>query len=130
MDNIHIPSLTLAVPFQARSYLGDDPNTMVVLRFLGTTPNSSSALNTLASIISQIVTGFSLDTQELSFNMDLPQELNEMNVVFEKLLHLIGEKSDKQVVIFLDSLDQLSSVDYTFKLHWLPKKIPSNVYKL
>ncbi|KAK3105389.1 hypothetical protein FSP39_024054, partial [Pinctada imbricata] len=92
---------------------------IVILRFLGTSPESSNVVNLLRSLCQQILinTGDKTD-----YDMD---SLESLMQVFKTIV----EKYDSglPMVIFLDSLDQLSNVHSAHKLRWLPKKLGKNV---
>ena len=54
------------------------------------------------------------------------KDLREISRRFQKLLDWFSV-SEFKLVIFVDSLDQLSPAQNTFHLKWLPKSIPANV---
>jgi len=96
---------------------------VVVLRFLGTTPSSSDILSVLRSVITQ-----------LSLALDLPvsdklEQMSNVRKAFATLLQRIGKKrSHSCVVIFFDSVDQLSKTYGAHRMMWLPRVLPRNVY--
>jgi len=96
---------------------------IVVLRFLGTTPASSDILSVLRSVIAQ-----------LSLALDLPvsdklEQMSSARTVFASLLQRVGKKrSQSRIVIFLDSVDQLSKTFGAHRMMWLPRVLPRNVY--
>lgn len=95
-----------------REWVNPSKKPVVLLRFLGTTPDSSSIHPLLISICSQLscVYGVSLD--------NIPEELSQLINHFKKLLsHATAERP---LFIFLDSLDQLSAVNSAHSLSWLP----------
>ncbi|ESO82088.1 hypothetical protein LOTGIDRAFT_135306 [Lottia gigantea] len=91
---------------------------MVIIRFLGTTPRSSSINPLLTSLCKQLSAMYSNNSN------DIPTELAPLTQHFKKLLTLVGE--DMPLVIFLDSLDQLSGTDGAHQLTWIPTTLPRN----
>jgi hypothetical protein len=102
------------------NYVPDPQNYSVVLRFLGTTPTSSSISSTLNSIIYQICRLFSLPMPKKQ--TAITSELKFM--LLELLLLLKDTHPSKKVVIMLDSVDQLSTGGYN--LDWVLPEFPSN----
>ncbi|XP_077984718.1 NACHT domain- and WD repeat-containing protein 1-like [Glandiceps talaboti] len=95
-----------------------DGKAVVVLRFLGTTPNSSNIRRVLYSLVQQIYKVFGDDTI-------IPQDLK----LLIRSLHDSMSKASKErpLVILLDSLDQLDSDDGAQQLSWLPIELPKHV---
>ena len=56
---------------------------------------------------------------------ELPQEFSDLKQFFKDLLVSIPD--EKRVVLFLDSLDQLSDSNNAHSLRWLPLVLPRNV---
>ncbi|XP_056004736.1 NACHT and WD repeat domain-containing protein 2-like [Ostrea edulis] len=92
---------------------------VVVLRFLGTSPDSSNLRRLLRSLCSQILYNTTGDA------VDVPEEFDELVILFQGLLD--EYRSDRPLVIILDSLDQLSEDHAAYKLRWLPRKLKQNV---
>ena len=95
----------------------------VLVRFLGTSPQSSTIRELLVSISEQICTlfGFSLPLFSKMETIDIVQYFR--NILMSSIDNLPG----KRVVIMLDSIDQLSLVDGAHSMKWLPLFLPSNV---
>ncbi|XP_060582877.1 NACHT and WD repeat domain-containing protein 2-like [Ruditapes philippinarum] len=91
-------------------------NAVVVLRFLGTSPDSSNLRRLLHSLCEQIVVCYGKE------RTSVPEDFEELKDFFSELLKL-GTK-EKPLVIILDSLDQLARDHNAYKLHWLPRKLP------
>lgn len=91
-----------------------------MLRFLGTTPNSSSIIPLLTSLCKQLTCLYDQPEDEY-----IPDELSPLVQHFKKLLCCATE--EKPLVLILDSLDQLSGADGAHQLTWLPTTLPSNV---
>ncbi|XP_013421183.1 NACHT and WD repeat domain-containing protein 2 [Lingula anatina] len=92
---------------------------VMIIRFLGTSPDSSSIIPLLKSLCHQIAHVYCQDMTEI------PNELAPLCQHFKKLLTCMTEL--RPLVIFLDSLDQLSGTDGAHQLAWLPMSLPKNV---
>ncbi|KAL8615116.1 hypothetical protein ACOMHN_054485 [Nucella lapillus] len=92
---------------------------VMAVRFLGTTPGSSTIVPMLTSVCSQLSV---LHEQSLE---DIPEELSPLIQHFKKLLMYPTE--EKPLVLFLDSLDQLSGAEGAHQLTWFPVNLPTNV---
>lgn len=104
---------------QVKSWFSEDKSPIMILRFLGTTPGSSTIMPLLSSLCNQIayLLGEPLD--------EIPEELAPLGHHFKKLLSLTPE--NKPIVLFLDSLDQLSGSYGAHTLTWLPALLPPHV---
>ena len=92
---------------------------MRLLRFCGTSPDSSAIIPLLTSLCTQIAWNFEITGE------DIPDEMSPLCVYFKKQLG--HASSERPIVIFLDSLDQLSATDGAHGLAWLPTSMPPNV---
>ncbi|CAH1790955.1 unnamed protein product [Owenia fusiformis] len=92
---------------------------VTVLRFLGTTPQSSSVRQTLSSICRQISEVYERDISAI------PDDYSLLVSYFQELLNVATKENP--LVLVLDSLDQLSSSHHAHGLSWLPKQLPVNV---
>ena len=99
--------------------MGNKCKPVIIVRFLGTTPDSSSIYPLLKSICSQICHNY----QKPSDN--IPLELSNLTNYFKKLLECATV--EKPLFIFLDSLDQLSATNSAHSLSWMPVNLPKNV---
>ncbi|XP_015602008.1 NACHT and WD repeat domain-containing protein 2 isoform X2 [Cephus cinctus] len=88
-----------------------------IIRFLGTTPDSSALTPTLISICQQISYNFMLPFEEI------PDDLVPLTAHFKHLLTLAT--TEQPILLFLDSVDQLTGVQGN-KLSWLPTRLPQN----
>ncbi|WAR13694.1 NWD2-like protein [Mya arenaria] len=91
----------------------------VVVRFLGTSPHSSNLWRLLRSLCEQITACYGKDKSEI------PEDFDDLKDYFLKSLKFATPT--KPLVLILDSLDQLTSEHNSYKLHWLPRKLPANV---
>ena len=92
---------------------------MVILRFLGTSPDSSNLWRLLRSLCLQIAVCYGKDRQSV------PEDFDELKDYFIGQLKIATP--DKPMIVLLDSLDQLSGENNAFKMNWLPQKLPPNV---
>ncbi|XP_063311499.1 NACHT domain- and WD repeat-containing protein 1 [Pelobates fuscus] len=99
---------------------------VLVLRLLGTSPQSSEIHDVLKSICYQVCLAFELPAP----STQVTNTYNETVRFFHQLLTLVSEKRTEPLVLILDSLDQLSQSDGAHHLHWLPKECPINVHIL
>ena len=86
----------------------DPQNYVVILRFLGTTPGTSNIVSTYQSVIYQLERIFNLTPLDRRLNTKI--SLKEH--LYSQLVKLSIIYPEKTIVIFLDSIDQLSSSDY------------------
>jgi NACHT domain- and WD repeat-containing protein len=92
---------------------------IVIARFLGTTPDSSSIYPLLRSICTQLSYIYDKPVE------NIPSELSNLTNYFKKMLECAT--SEKPLFIFLDSIDQLSSTNSAHSLSWMPVNLPKNV---
>ncbi|CAL1545368.1 unnamed protein product [Lymnaea stagnalis] len=92
---------------------------VMVLRFLGTTPGSSSIIPLLTSYSQQLSVMFN---QPLD---DIPNDLAPLQQYFKKLTNLAS--AEQPLVLFFDSLDQISGSDGAHNLTWMPVVLPPHV---
>jgi hypothetical protein len=94
---------------------------LIILRFFGTTRDSSSILNNLFSIIEQLDLYFQFDGDKSNLS-----KLSEVKAYLVAQLNKIQDLyPQKKLIFFLDSIDQLRSGDYS--LSWMIKQLPTNV---
>ncbi|KAL4712468.1 hypothetical protein ACJJTC_007484 [Scirpophaga incertulas] len=90
-----------------------------IIRFLGTTPDSSALTPTLISICQQISYNFALPFE------NIPDDLVPLTAHFKQLLALASPQ--QPLLLFLDSVDQLTGVGTeNNKVSWLPTRLPPN----
>ncbi|EDO40517.1 predicted protein, partial [Nematostella vectensis] len=95
---------------------------VVVLRFLGTTPDSSNIRLVLRSACLQLCKAFGTSTKVV------PQDYQDLLREFQDRLKMA--KSNRPIVVILDSADQLTTTDDAHQMVWLPRKLPKHVYVL
>lgn len=99
--------------------MGNKCEPVIIVRFLGTTPDSSSIYPLLKSICHQISQMYSKPIE------NIPLELSNLTNYFKKMLECAT--TDRPLFIFLDSLDQLSATNSAHSLSWMPVNLPKNV---
>jgi hypothetical protein len=98
----------------------DPDNYTVILRFFGTTPNSSNMTNVFISLINQLAKIFDLNlTEELRSN-----EKSLKEYLLNLLLTIHEKYPNRKIVFVLDSIDQLHPSNYS--LGWFPYELPPN----
>ncbi|GAB0097357.1 NACHT domain-containing protein [Sergentomyia squamirostris] len=89
-----------------------------IIRFLGTTPDSSALTPTLISICQQISYNYMLPFESI------PDDLVPLTAHFKQLLTCASPA--QPLTLFLDSVDQLTGAQDANKVSWLPTRIPPN----
>ena len=107
-----------------KSQLG--PTCKCVLRFLGTSPPSSSIREVLASVCLQICAIYNVHPPDF-IQMDATLIMQYFR---NQLLESLSLPSTESLVVILDSIDQLSAADGAHSMNWLPKTLPNNVHIL
>ncbi|XP_004923513.1 NACHT and WD repeat domain-containing protein 2 [Bombyx mori] len=88
-----------------------------IIRFLGTTPDSSALTPTLISICQQISYNFALPFESI------PDDLVPLTAHFKQLLTMASQ--NQPLLLFLDSVDQLTGIGTeNNKVSWLPTRLP------
>jgi len=91
---------------------------LCVIRFLGTTPDSSTLTPALISICQQISYNYMLPFD------DIPDDLVPLTAHFKCLLTYAT--LEQPLVLFLDSVDQLTGTQDTNNVTWLPTRLINN----
>lgn len=100
------------------------PNSVSVVRFLGTSLLSFSIKDVLFSICAQIIAVYKMNIPSY---IDLEKDYQFLVQFFQSLLWKIDTK-DRPLVIILDSIDQLKDMNDAHAMHWLPVQLPLNVH--
>ncbi|EGT40125.1 hypothetical protein CAEBREN_19559 [Caenorhabditis brenneri] len=90
---------------------------VVLLRFLGTSPDSSNIAPLLTSVCDQIALNY-----DESLKNSSPTELSKLFQHFKKITNLASR--ERPLVIIFDSLDLLSTIDGAHELLWFPPSLP------
>jgi hypothetical protein len=95
----------------------DYPKAEIVYRFIGgATPGSSDGRSLLDSLCREISRRYGVD------DANIPSDYRDLVHEIEKQMNLAC--ADRPLIIFLDSLDQLSSSQDARSLIWLPDELP------
>lgn len=95
------------------------PDSEVIYRFLGVTPNSSNGRALIESLCKQIGRILGEDMSSI------PNDYKKLVMDFQKKLGT--SISNKPLILFLDALDQLSNIDNARNLQWLPINLSERV---
>lgn len=95
------------------------PSAVLIYRFIGASADSSDGRSLLESVCHEISRCYGADIS------DIPSDFQSLVPEFMNRLGLASVK--KPLVLFIDSLDQLSGTHDARRLRWLPEKIPENV---
>ncbi len=90
----------------------------IVIRFLGTTPQSSSLHALLTSLCREL-------RPPGDHEKDLPVELRLLQDEFDRLL--AAATAEKPILLFLDAIDQLDQADGARQTYWLRTPLPEHV---
>jgi ABC-type oligopeptide transport system ATPase subunit len=106
--------------------LNEDREGVVIYRFIGSTSRSTNIMSLLQSLCLQIANKFGTeDPKTLGHDEKAWSDMNGLADIFRKCLALA--KPEKPLLLFIDSLDQLSDTDNAKALYWLPKELPDHV---
>lgn len=97
----------------------DHPKSEIIYRFIGATPGSSDGRSLLDSLCHEIARRYGADTA------DIPTDYRELVPELGKRMALAS--AERPLVLFLDSLDQLSASQGARSLNWLPNELPEHV---
>ena len=95
------------------------PQAQIVYRFIGATPGSSDGRSLLDSLCHEISRRYGAD------EADIPMDYRDLVSELGKRMHLAV--ADKPLILFLDSLDQLSGSQGARSLIWLPNELSEHV---
>lgn len=101
----------------------------LVYRFIGTTSGSSNIMTLLQSLCLQIGNEYGVDATTFAREGDEKAwyDIYGLSEILNRCMNLATEK--KPLLIFIDSLDQLSDTDNAKALNWLPhQQLPDNVH--
>ena len=91
---------------------------VVMVRFLGTTPQTSNLYQLLNSVCAQL-------SKMVGRTWEAPDKFKD---IVNNLFELLGRAGTKErIVVLLDSIDQLMPAYNAYKMTWLPDVLPSNV---
>ncbi|CAH1801102.1 unnamed protein product [Owenia fusiformis] len=95
---------------------------VVVVRFLGTSPKSTLITDTLQAVCLQIC-------EAVGYPVPSRPTLNDINSMVPYLQEMFRKLSGEghRVILFLDSLDQLSPKEGAYSLNWFPFNLPKGI---
>jgi hypothetical protein len=102
------------------------PKSVLMIRFLGTSTMSTTIRGVIASLCSQICEIYNIQKHT---GIDIESDYQFLVQYFAALLWKIDTK-EKDLVIILDSIDQLSQTDHAHMFNWLPHRLPANVHMI
>lgn len=117
---IHGPSGTgkTALLARAAKRAAERSKCSVLIRFLGTTPQSSNLRSLLQNLCRALRPADEIESQ-------IPMELRELQDRFNRLLALAT--AEQPILLFLDALDQLDEADGARQGEWLRTPLPPHV---
>jgi hypothetical protein len=107
----------------------------ILIRFIGIDNNSKHLRSLLKSICLQLNyirnnTGDENNNNKINDDeystTDVPNKLTDLKKYFKKHLTQSANNSQTKLIIILDSLQELSKNDFSYKLDWLPKHLGPN----
>jgi WD40 repeat protein len=105
-----------------RSWFGQ--SSVVMVRFLGTSPQSTFIFNTISSICYQLCSVYAIDDSRIG-----SMHSSEIFQFFHSLIQdILPKKVESHLLLLFDSVDQLSEVDGAHAMNWLPKSFPHNIH--
>jgi WD40 repeat protein len=116
---VHGPSGTGKTALLARAaQAAKEGKRRVIVRFLGTTPQSSNLRGLLANLCRALRTARDAEKE-------VPAELYEVQEEFDRLLTMAT--AEKPILLFLDALDQLDEADGARQTYWLRTPLPPHL---
>ena len=95
------------------------PKAELVHRFIGVTPGSSDGRSLLDGLCHELSRRYGANEE------DIPTDYRDLVPEFRKRMQLAT--ADRPLILFLDSLDQLSTSQNARSLIWLPAELPEHV---
>ncbi|XP_046458040.1 NACHT and WD repeat domain-containing protein 2-like isoform X2 [Daphnia pulex] len=89
---------------------------VLIMRYLGTTPDSSAITPMLISLCQQISYNYMIPFDAI------PDDLVPLTAYFKQLLALATR--EQPLLVFLDSVDQIGGAQDANKMAWLPTRLP------
>ena len=102
----------------ALQYRGKHPDEILIMHFIGSSPQSTNWMAMLRRIMGEFKRMFNIQD-------DIPDQAEALRESFANWLHMVAARG--KAVITLDALNQLEDRDQALDLVWLPPEIPSNV---
>ena len=93
-----------------------------MIRFLGTSPYSGDIYSLLRSVAGQLADTFGMIMEPVGYS-----NMKKLAEYFPRLLRNVSRRTQYQIFIFLDSIDQLSGTDNAYQMKWLPVNLPMKI---
>nr|XP_006819758.1 PREDICTED: leucine-rich repeat and WD repeat-containing protein KIAA1239-like [Saccoglossus kowalevskii] len=101
-----------------RTWIPGDLDAVVVVRFVGTSPNSKTLRGLLHSVVCQINQAYG----------NKRYVLQDLNYLIQRLPRTLSQASEERpLVIILDSIDDAKTFRTSRRLSWLPIRLPHHV---
>ena len=116
-------SYLASIAENTKEWLGE--RSVVIIRFMGTSPQSTSIKSLLASVCKHICFAYGE-----FLNFQALKKMSTMVKYMQELLWFVSVKHahHKPLCIILDGVDQLSRADGAHSMQWLPHSCPPNIY--
>ena len=98
-------------------------NCIRIIRFLGTSPQSTDVFDVLFAVMGQLADEFDMILEPVGY-----KNMRNLIKYLPRFLRNVSRSSKEHVFILLDSIDQLSPTDNAHEMHWLPKELPTNIH--
>ena len=104
-----------------------EESSVVIVRFMGTSKESSDINSIFKSIEAQLKVIFNIDFNDREYFKYKEKVDNDKNSFKSKLTYVSDKclQNDRKLIILLDSIDQLSKNDYY--LNWFFTQLPKNI---
>ncbi len=102
----------------AAHYRSLHPDELLLMHFIGSTPDSSDWVLMLRRIMGEMKRRFGIEE-------DIPDKPDALRSAFANWLHMVSAKG--RLILILDALDKLDDRDGAPDLVWLPPVIPGNI---
>jgi tetratricopeptide (TPR) repeat protein len=99
-------------------YQEKHPEDLLIMHFIGSSPNSADWQSMLRRIMSEF-------KQRFEIQQNIPDNPDSLRVAFANWLYMAAAKG--RVVLIIDALDQLEDREGALDLVWLSPAIPSNI---
>lgn len=99
----------------ALEFLSGNPDTVVIYRFAGVTPQSSDIASLLRSLCKELARAYSRDESTVPHNYE--------DLVLDFRNRLAYAHVDHPLIVMIDALDQLSDIGVRSSLPWIPVEL-------
>ncbi|TPP58913.1 hypothetical protein FGIG_08899 [Fasciola gigantica] len=123
------PSPVSGVTRESSKVTSPKESAVVMVRFLGTSPGTSSIRQSLKYLSRQLCSCLSQDSATEEFDPEIIRSLDDFQQVITTFYSLLEQCASRKrwVLIFLDAIDQLTPSDGAYSLGWIRTPLPANV---